>query len=404
LKSDVQETKIVPTALAQYVRLETIGRKTKKPHSVLVRYIEFDNKICIFPTFSKPKDWFLNILANQRVRLYYDGKVFFAIARPKRVSDLDHPILSAFARKYGQEVIKREYLGQLNYVEIELEPSAEFLGTSELVYGDLEAAFDAVAETYDEHIFGNRINVWLRNVSVGLLLTVFKPGQTVLEIGCGTGTETLSLAKHGINVVACDISSKMLSVLRKKSAERELSERIVTVHSRPTDLASILPTMGYAKLDGAFSTYGAVNTEPRLSETVKILNGLIRDEGRLVLGVWNKYCLFEFLGYLTRFNPSMSIARFRNPVPIGKSRFCVSSVAFSVGSLVKIVRPYFTLERVYGVDIVLPPSNLANYAPKGERSFAFLKKLDVNLGAAFPFNRIGDHFLAVFRRVGRKNS
>jgi hypothetical protein len=27
-----------------------------------------------------------------------------------------------------------------------------------------------------------------------------------------------------------------------------------------------------------------------------------------------------------------------------------------------------------------------------------MKKIDLNLGAAFPLNRLGDHFLAVYRR------
>ena len=100
----------------------------------------------------------------------------------------------------------------------------------------LEAAFDAVAKDYDRHIFGNPINTWLRNVSVAVMSQLFKPGDTVLEVGCGTGTETLSLAKRGIRVVATDISSKMVNVLNAKAKESGVSDNVIGVHSRPVNL------------------------------------------------------------------------------------------------------------------------------------------------------------------------
>jgi len=43
-----------------------------------------------------------------------------------------------------------------------------------------------------------------------------KPGSFVLDIGCGTGRQTLPLCRRGIQVVGVDISEEMLYIARKK--------------------------------------------------------------------------------------------------------------------------------------------------------------------------------------------
>ena len=82
-----------------------------------------------------------------------------------------------------------------------------------------------------------------------------------------------------------------------------------------------------------------------------------------MLGVWNKFCMYEMIGYSLRMRPKMVVARLRNPVPVGRSRFCVSSMAYSVGSLSELIAGRFELKEVYGVEILLPPSNLTEYLP-----------------------------------------
>jgi SAM-dependent methyltransferase len=268
-----------------------------------------------------------------------------------------------------------------------------------LVYAELEAAFDGVAENYDHHIMDNPMNLWLRNRSVYHLLRVFRRGDLVLEVGCGTGTETLSLARAGIKVVASDISSKMLDVLSRKAASAGLSEMVVPVHARPHLVKEKLKELGIGHVDGAYSTYGAVNTDPQLGLFFKDLNEAIRPGGTLVLGVWNRFCMYEVIGYAARLRPSMMVARFRNPVPVGKSRFCVASDAYSVGSLGEIISPYFRLDRVFGVEMFLPPSNLTRYLPP-EPLLGLLERLEVGIEGSFPWNRLGDHFLAIYSRPG----
>lgn len=380
------------------MRLETRGRRSGRLHSVLVRYVVLDGRIMVFPESGRRQDWVANVWANPQVRVYSEQGVFECRARLRRVAGPSDPVLSAFTRKYGLEVVRQRYWGQTRFVELEPVGVVGSLGFEELVYGDLEAAFDTIAEEYDEHIFGNPVNAWLRAVSVGLLKQLFKPGDLVLEIGCGTGTETISLLEWGVRVIASDISSRMLEVLARKARRLGLEGRLTLVHARAGEVVQRLLEMGYGELDGAYSNYGAVNTEPRLPLLLEGLGRLIRSGGVLELGVWNRFCITEMLGYTLRMKPSMAFARLRNPVPIGKSRFCVSSWAYTVGELSRMLKPHFRLERVQGVAVCLPPSNLTRYLPP-QPWLGLLKRLDINFGRVFPLNRLGDHYLAVFRRV-----
>jgi deazaflavin-dependent oxidoreductase (nitroreductase family) len=382
----------------EYVRLETIGRRTNAPHDVLVRFITVDAKVVVFPQNQGRQDWVANIRKNPRVRVFGAGGTLEGHAQIRQIVGLKDPLLSIFTRKYGESEVRKRYWGQTRYIDIEITSQSSAADYDELFYSDVEAAFDGVAENYDEHILGNPMNLWLRNRSVNHLSKIFRPGEVVLEVGCGTGTETISLAKHGVRIIASDISSKMLEVLARKAKEAGLSDMIVPVHARTYALKERLKQMGFDEIDGAYSTYGAINTEPRLGGLFQDLHSIIRPEGYLVLGVWNKYCLYEMLGYTLKLNPSMAFARLRNPVPVGKSRFCITSYAYSVSSLKKYVTRLFRLRKVYGVQILLPASNLIRYLPP-EPFLSFIKKVDVALESHYPWNNLGDHFLSVYSRM-----
>jgi len=382
----------------EYLRLRTIGRKTGAPHDVIVRFLTMDGKIVIFPQSVGRQDWVANLQENPKAELFSTNFTVQGTAEIREITGLKDPLLSAFTRKYGERDVRRRYWGQHRYVEVAITSSSGSLDYAQLVYAELEAAFDGVAENYDHHIMDNEMNLWLRNRSVALLKRSFGPGETVLEIGCGTGTETLSLARHGVSVIASDISSKMLRILSKKASKSMLEGRVETLHARPYELKEKLALAGFAEIDGAYSTYGAINTDPLLPQLFRDLASIIRPKGILILGVWNKYCLSEIFGYALRMRPSMMAARMRNPVPVGKSRFCIASNAYTVGSMKSLMKGSFEVKKVLGVEIFLPPSNLVHYLPP-RPLVGMLKLLDVSLEDHYPWNRLGDHFLLVCERA-----
>ena len=52
-----------------------------------------------------------------------------------------------------------------------------------------------------------------------------KPGQTVLDVGCGQGTFSIAMVKmvgELGNVIAVDVQEEIFQILRKKAAQQEL--------------------------------------------------------------------------------------------------------------------------------------------------------------------------------------
>src|SRR5271163_5332003 len=80
------------------------------------------------------------------------------------------------------------------------------------------AAFDAVAEAFDER-FGPWLSVAAQRRAVrAALRDAFPPGARVIEIGGGTGEDALWLSAHGRQVLLTDVSPLMVRVAAAKFA------------------------------------------------------------------------------------------------------------------------------------------------------------------------------------------
>ena len=116
--------------------------------------------------------------------------------------------------------------------------------------------------------------------SLGLLMARLGlgGGESVLEIGCGTGALTLPLAEavgeHG-RVVAVDISEPMLGAARQKVAEGGL--RNVTLHSGDAQVFAFEP----AAFDLATSRMGVMFFADPVA-AFRNIHGALKPGGRLV--------------------------------------------------------------------------------------------------------------------------
>lgn len=79
-------------------------------------------------------------------------------------------------------------------------------------------------------VWSRRVNSWdhhtpsgLEKVTAAVLAAaIVRPGDHVVDLGCGTGQLSLPLAERGAHVLAVDISSQMIARMQGKARERSL--------------------------------------------------------------------------------------------------------------------------------------------------------------------------------------
>lgn len=79
----------------------------------------------------------------------------------------------------------------------------------------------ATARTFDERRFGGPIGDLIANDQARVLETFLAPaaGQSILDVGTGTGRAALLLARSGAQVTGVDASEEMLQIARQRAAQ-----------------------------------------------------------------------------------------------------------------------------------------------------------------------------------------
>jgi len=106
-----------------------------------------------------------------------------------------------------------------------------------------------------------------------------KPGQTVLDLGCGPGTFSIAMAKmvgESGRVIAVDIQEEMLQIVRKKAAQQGLESRIIT-HKSGQDRIGLSE-----KVDFALAFY-MVHEVPNAKAFLKEIASVLKPNGKLLI-------------------------------------------------------------------------------------------------------------------------
>jgi SAM-dependent methyltransferase len=275
------------------------------------------------------------------------------------------------------------------------------------------AAFDAAADAYDAGFTHRRLGGWLRRAVWRQLVGCFQPGQTVLELGCGTGEDACWLARRGVHVTATDASPRMLHVARAKLERQSgLRGRVHTARldlAAPTlddDLARIAGGMERrpgrafaAPFDGVLSNFGALNCLADRRPLATALARVVRPGGRIVLVVMGPACPWEIAWHLAHGDPRTAFRRFRAGVVAHVGGGQTVRVWYpSPGRLHRELAPHFRPLALVGLGVWLPPSHLGGLVESRPRLFRALARLDRRLGTVFPSTWLNDHYLTVLER------
>jgi 2-polyprenyl-3-methyl-5-hydroxy-6-metoxy-1,4-benzoquinol methylase len=172
----------------------------------------------------------------------------------------------------------------------------DFWLTNRVLAQEHQAVFDHYYRSYARH-FGPYLKHWYSRQSAELTQLVKELcNPSVLEVGCGCGTEALWAALHGARVTAIDISTDLLAVARQR---KEWIEDRTGLELQCDFLGrSILETDEMGPFDIVYMEQAFHHLEPR-SEIVHATTRLVGQGGRLIISEangWNPFTQVKLFG------------------------------------------------------------------------------------------------------------
>ncbi len=267
-------------------------------------------------------------------------------------------------------------------------------------YETLKARFDQAAKLYDTQFGppsgsrpGNPLLCWLRDEHLALLRGLVKPGAGLLDIGCGTGEETIRLVQDGYSVLGIDLSPSMIWQAQAKAGSLGLRRGLV-FKTLPAGKIATLDERG--PFQGAYASLGTLNTEPDLPGLAEGLHALLEPGAPFVATVMNRRCLFEKLAKLT---PEQKLTRSADWTEsrAGATGITARVRFYAPDQFAQAFKPYFSVESVIAFPLWLPPVQLHDLYRAQQERFKALEPRERRMRSWPLFRSLGDHFLMVLR-------
>jgi len=265
-------------------------------------------------------------------------------------------------------------------------------------------AFDKTAPKFDDR-FGEWRSVAAQRAAVrGHLIRIFPTGSRLLELGGGTGDDAIHLLERGYRVTVTDGSPQMVELATQKVREAGFGSELAPVRQLVLEeIASFAADRAGGRdepFDGVYSNFASLNCIPDIGVLAEPLARLVRPGGSGALVIFGPLSIGEIVVEMLRGRPRAAFRRFRTgpaPARLGGEHFEVWYP--SPRDVSRALSPYFALEAVRGIGILVPPSAAEPWISRFPRLVSSLAAFDRVLSA--PFAPLGDHVLIHVRRTER---
>jgi SAM-dependent methyltransferase len=252
--------------------------------------------------------------------------------------------------------------------------------------------WDGTAETYDQIFPETLIGRAQRGAVWRQLDRTFQSGQRILELNCGTGIDAVHLAERGIEVLACDLSPRMIELAIGRSIAANMT-KMAAFRVMPTE--DIAQLVAEGPFDGAFSNFSGLNCVQDLSLVAHYLGKLLRPGARALFCMVGRIAPWEIAWQLGHGEMKKAMRRLR-PVsddPRVKIHYP------PVRTIARAFAPEFRLQRWQGIGVAVPPSCMEPLAQRFPRLLKCLAQADRWLTFCPVVRGFGDCVLLNFERV-----
>jgi ubiquinone/menaquinone biosynthesis C-methylase UbiE len=258
-----------------------------------------------------------------------------------------------------------------------------------------ENYWNKAAETYEQKFTGTTVGQIRRRVVWQELDRIFKPGDDVLEINCGTGLDAVFLGTRGVNVTAFDLSPKMIELARSHS------NKVKPFRSPHFGVLATenLDTLNEGPFDGAFSNFAGLNCVEDLSEVGKNVARLLKPGASFLLCMMGRFVPLEIIWFLVHGRPKRAFSRLLRSrlTCAGDTRMTIQRP--TVSHIASQLRPHFQMVRRRGAGITVPPTYTESLAVRFPRAINALAKVDQRVGHLPLMRSMADCVILEFERL-----
>ncbi|WP_162127070.1 class I SAM-dependent methyltransferase [Flavobacterium phycosphaerae] len=257
----------------------------------------------------------------------------------------------------------------------------------------MEASFDKAAATYDQTFTHTEVGKMQRTMVYTELSKHLASVQNLLEINCGTGEDAIWLARQNFNVVATDISSKMIEVAKNKGNFSNLNFKVA-------DINAVATIFDGEHFDLLFSNFGGLNclSKPELENFFKNTGAILAEKGKLALVIMPKDTLWERLYFLAKANFSIISRRKKENTIAHVDGENVPTYYYNPKDIVNLSEANFETVAVKPIGFLVPPSYLDGFFKNKKGLLRFLKAVEQRIKDWSFLSRFADHYIIVLQK------
>jgi ubiquinone/menaquinone biosynthesis C-methylase UbiE len=259
----------------------------------------------------------------------------------------------------------------------------------------ISVAFSKQSSSFDEADSSNVILQWMRSRIREHVLTLWKPGERILELNAGTGLDAVFFAKKRIYIHATDNASGMLNIIEEKIKTKNLGNKISTQRCSFLELENIKEE----KFDHIFSNFGGLNCTDKLSNVIDSFSSLLKPGGTITLVIMPPICPWELL-FSLKGNFKLAFRRLKKGgTPSHLEGVEFTTWYYSSSTVKKMFGMHYTILSITGLGIIVPPPFLGNFASNYPRLFRGLIAIENRIAHKTPFNSWADHFIISAKKL-----
>ena len=213
-------------------------------------------------------------------------------------------------------------------------------------------------------------------------------------MNCGTGVDAIHLARRGISLCACDISSAMIERASNSATAAGL-DRLIEFRVLATENLDQIPLD--EQFAGAFSNFSGLNCVSDLRAVSHILATRLAPGSSVLLCMLGPSAKWERLWRIIQ----RGLDKMERRRPESKPPRSVQVTRYSYKEVAAALQPYFDLRGRKGIGIFVPPAFVDKTAARFPKIIHMLGWMD-RVVAKMPFFRdFGGCVLLEFVRTAR---